>query len=178
MKVIIKNLPLSIQKQLPMSIRTYKTEYDLDELPPKEKELIRQYIESIKSIFYSSVYDISPNISKFADFETIPTIKELVLEYLKNYLYTLPGEYPFDPSFGCELKRHLQTKDTELRKTLVHNEIMNIVNILSADLGVAITVNGISISPTDNSSNVEYNCSISLTIESESAITIGVTGFQ
>ena len=169
----ISTLPKSVQQSLPMSIRTYKDEYYLDELPPQVQFLLRDYTINNQDIKYKIVYDIRPEISEYGDFDTLKTVKETTLEYLKNYFLTLPGDYPFDPLFGCNLKKNLQTRDSELRKTLISSEIDSIVNVLSADLGVKITINNVSINNLNKGDRVEYVVSIDLTINDEGA-TIGM----
>ncbi len=178
MDVVLSELPLEIQRLLPLSIRTLKTTYDLEELPPREREIIKNYIESVPSVEYKIVYDFKPTISKYADFTTVTDVSELILEYLKNYFYTLPGEYPFDPVFGCRLKLHLHKKDTELRKMLIHTEVNNIVDVLSADLGVSITVLSIDIVPIDMSTHSEYKIIISLMIDDKGPYSIGMQEFS
>jgi hypothetical protein len=172
--VIINQLPIAIQQSLPMTIRTLKPEYELSELPPREREIIRKYLDNIRTIKYGTVYDLTPNISEFADFQTISSTKQLIVEYLKNYFYTSPGEYPFDPSFGCELKKHLQTKDTELRKTLVHSDIHNVINVVSEDLGVPITVESISIENTGDHVSSAYTATVAIKINQTDNYSISV----
>jgi len=165
--VTISSLPLSIQNQLPMTIRTYKDEYVLSELPPQIQFLLIDYLKNTKNIKYKTVYDITPDISEYGDFDTLPTIKTTVLEYLKNYFLTLPNDYPFDPVFGSTLKLHLQTKDTQLRKTLVSAEVDSIINVLTADLGVNVKINSINIENLNKGDRVEYVISIDLSINEE-----------
>ena len=163
----ISTLPKSIQQSLPMSIRTYKEEYYLDELPPQVQFLLKDYTINNQEIKYKIVYDIRPEISEYGDFDTLKTVKETTLEYLKNYFLTLPGDYPFDPLFGCNLKKYLQTRDTQLRKTLLSAEIDSIVNVLAADLGVKIVINNVSINNLNKGDRVEYVVSIDLSINGE-----------
>ena len=166
--VVISSLPRDIQAKLPMSIRTYQDEYPINELPSQIQYLIKDYLEREDQIKYKKVFDIKPDISEYGDFDTIEEIYETVLEYLKNYFLTLPNDYPFDPIFGSRLKLHLQTKDTQLRKTLVSAEIDSIVNIITADLGVNITIDSVSIENLNKGDRVEYIVVISLTINNVS----------
>ena len=175
MKVKISELPLIVQQQLPFSIRSLRNEYELEELPPREREIIKNYIEKVVDVNYKTVYDLRPAISKFADFYILTSVKETVVEYLKNYFYTLPGDYPFDPTHGCRLKLHLQTKDTQLRKVLINEEIRNVIGNLSADLGLPITVKSVKMSPSVSSTMTEYTCAIEISIPGEDDLNISLT---
>ena len=178
MKVILSDLPLSVQRQIPYSIRSKQNEYELDDLPPKERELVSSYLTKTVDVEYRTVYDLKPKISKYADYYTCGSVKETVVEYFKNYFYTLPGDYPFDPAFGCKLKYHLQTRDTQLRNLLVSEEIRRIANILSNDIGINITVENISISTASQSTYSEYNCSLTIKIPGEESITLNIENFS
>lgn len=173
-KVNINNLPKKIQEKIPISIRSVSDIYYLEELPPKIQELIREYIRNEIPVTYKVAFDLIPNISKYSDLEVTQTTKKTIVEYLRNYFQTVPGSYPFDPSFGCKLKYHLQTRDTQLRRLLVADEINGVINALSSDLGVPITVNNISINPMSSSMNVSLMCVISISIPGESNINISV----
>ena len=107
--VQIDKLPRSVQMQLPMSIRSAKNIYVLEELPPKERNIIKEYIDSVIDVKYSKAFDVTPEISKFNDLSVLTTVKDLIGEYLTNYFYITPCSYPFDPTFGCALKQQLQT---------------------------------------------------------------------
>lgn len=178
MRVTLSSLPKQIQNSIPVSIRSASDSYNLNELPPKIQELIREYVSSSVEVTYPSAFDLKPRISKYSDLYVTPSVKETVVEYLKNYFYTLPGSYPFDPSFGCKLKYHLQTRDVQLRKLLISDEINNIVNILSSDLGLPITVEKISINPISTVLDSSYTCNIVMSIPGEESITFDLQSFS
>ena len=69
---------------------------------------------------------------------------------------------------------HLQTRDTQLRRLLVADEINGVVNALSSDLGVPIIVKNITINPMSSSMNVSLMCTISISIPGEDNIDISV----
>ena len=48
--------------------------------------------------------------------------------------------YPFDVTFGSRLKEYLQTKDTNLMNMLISNELNNIVNTLTNDYNLPISI--------------------------------------
>lgn len=172
--VQIDKLPRSVQMQLPMSIRSAKNIYVLEELPPKERNIIKEYIDSVVDVKYSKAFDVTPEISKFNDLSVLTTVKDLIGEYLTNYFYITPGSYPFDPTFGCALKQQLQTKDTQLRKVLIADQINTIVNVLTSDLGLSITVVSIKISMIPASLETQCECEIILSIPGEENIKLTV----
>lgn len=170
MKVTLTDLPLKIQQQLPMSIRSYKNIYDVDELPPRERDIIRDYLTKVVDVAYGRVFDVKPKISKYADLQTLETVKDTIGEYLRNYFFTAPTDYPFDPLFGCKLKYYIQTRDTALRKTLISEEVNKVVGVLATDLKIPIIVESVTISPQNNIVSTSYDISISLIVNGENHI--------
>lgn len=164
MKIKLSELPSDIIKEIPLSLRTYKDEYQLTELPSNVVFLIEEYLEREQSVTYARVYDCKPIASLYGDLETIQNVHDLVLEYLKNYLMISPADYPFDPIFGCRLKYHLQTKDTSIRQILVSNEVQNIVRVISEDLKVPITINELKILKTSLGMSVAYDIKLGILI--------------
>lgn len=175
--VKISQLPKEVQEQIPISIRSSGNRFYLEELPAKIQELIREYTKTVVPVKYKDVFDLKPEISKYSDFYATPSIKETVCEYLKNYFYTLPGSYPFDPLFGCKLKYHLQTKDTQLRRLLISDEVNSIVNVLSSDLGLPIIVKKITMSPISSALNTSISCTITISIPGEEEIDLTINSF-
>ena len=174
LKVVIPNLPKDIQEKIPISIRSVSDVFYLSELPPKIQELVREYVKNEVPVTYRTAYDLKPNISKYSDFEVLGSAKTTVVEYLKNYFQVLPGSYPFDPTFGCKLKSHLQTRDTHLRRLLIVDEINGVVNALSSDLGMPISVKNIEISPVASTLDTSLLCVITISIPGEDEIDITV----
>jgi len=138
--VVISDLPKSIQQQLPYSIRTKKKEYLLSTLPYPIQYLVKEYYKRKKDVEYDFVLDYKWIPSQYGDFEVIDNYYDLVLEYIKTYLLVQKGTYPFDPSFYSKLKEYIQVKDTVVQNTLINNEIHRIINIVSSDLNIPITV--------------------------------------
>jgi hypothetical protein len=164
MLIDISTLPKNIQDQLPLSIRTFKKEYEFEDLPVRIQYLIMNYKSSEPDVNYKISFDLIPTVSEYNDFKSIDNTVDLVVEYLKNYLVVLPGAYPFDPTFGCRLKYHIQTRDTTLRQTLISSEINNIIGVIEGLLNVAINIDSISIEPTSVGSHTEFNIFINLNI--------------
>jgi hypothetical protein len=167
MEVDFTKLPISIQRQIPISLRSYKNIHVFEELPIVVQYIIRNYFEKELSVSYNVSYDLKPEISKYSDFTSIDNLSDLVVEYLKNYLVILPESYPFDPEFGCRLKYQVQTKDLNLRKTLITSEINNIVNVVAAETGADVEVESAEVIPTSTGSNTEYNAVIMLKINND-----------
>jgi hypothetical protein len=154
--IVISELPKSIQLKIPYSIRTYKDSYELEELPVTVRAIIQKHFEHKKDVNYLTVFDCVPGVSEYGDFTTIGNIRELVLEYLKNYFLTFPEDYPFDPYFGSRLKNYLHMRDTSLQRTFIGNEVSNIVRVISADLGISIKIEDIEITPINRQSHTDY----------------------
>ena len=143
--VKISELPISVQQEIPLSVRSYKDKYDLTELPFDVRFLIEQYLKREENVEYDFILDAKPNSSPYGDFEIIDNAHDLVLEYLKNYFMIGPFDYPFDPTFGSRLKFQIQKLDTSIRQSIISNEITNIVDILTQDIGISITVTDLDI---------------------------------
>ena len=169
MEISISSLPVSVQKLLPLSIRTFKDTYEIEDLPPTIRNIIEDYLQNINNIVYSSVFDTTPQVSEYGDFSTIRNIRTLVLEYLKNYFMTYEEDYPFDPFFGSKLKKYLQVRDTSLQQTLIGSEVQSIINVISADLGVRIKIEDVKIYSVDQNINQEYRITIKVKINDELA---------
>jgi len=168
MEVTLSSLPLSIQTQIPYSIRTRKDIYKLVKLPINVQYLVKDYITSLKSVSYDVIFDTTPDIVPTGDFKVIDNYFDLVVEYLKNYLMLVKGQYPFDPLFYSKLKYYIQTTDTSTRYTLVNSEVNRIASVLSSDLNIPIQVVNISINQTSISGeSVTYHVSITLKVNNE-----------
>lgn len=176
--ITITDLPLTIQKKLPYSIRTRKNTYTFDELPYDIQDMIENYYVHKKDVSYNQLLDCTTTISQYGDLEVIGNVYDLVTTYLQNYLLVTPLQYPFDPTFGCRLKYYLQKLDTDLQYKLISTEIQNIANTLSNDLSINIELKDLSIDRlSPGGENVEYNCRIVLLINNQekSIITTVVT---
>lgn len=167
MDVDFTKLPKAIQRQIPLSLRSFKNVHVFEELPVTIQYIIRDYFEKSLEVKYNVSYDITPAISQYNDFTSIDNISDLVVEYLKNYLLVVPGAYPFDPRFGCKLKFQIQTRDTNLRQTLISTEINNLVNVVSIETGATVIVENIEIVPTSTGASTEYNARILLKINND-----------
>jgi hypothetical protein len=166
--VIISSLPNEIQKLIPLSIRSFKAVYQLNELPLDIQFLIKEYNTSSPAYTpYVNTYDILPVLNEYSDFTTVQNLKDLVKEYLKNYLLITPKSYPFDPLFGCKLKNYLQNKDTSLSEMLIGSEVNNVANVISADLQSSIQIMSITNSTNSIGVGIESNSVINLKIDGE-----------
>ena len=67
MEISISSLPVSVQKLLPLSIRTFKDTYEIEDLPPTIRNIIEDYLQNINNIVYSSVFDTTPQVSEYGD---------------------------------------------------------------------------------------------------------------
>jgi len=141
MFIKISELPKDIQDRIPPSIKLEKDEWQIDELPADIQYYVYRYLqEKPPEVEYQEdIYDTTPVLSTYNDITGL-TLRESVLEYLKNFLLVRVGSYPFDVTFGSRLKEYLQTKDTELKRTLIQHELINICKILTDDYKVPVKI--------------------------------------
>lgn len=167
MQIDISTLPPSVLKQIPLSIKSYKNIYILEDLPSPVRRVIEVYLKTDRSVYYNISFDIAPTISEYGDFKVFGDVETTVLNYLSNYFLTLPGEYPFDPYFGCKLKLYLQTKDTAFRQSLITTEAHSVANVISSDFGVKVSIVDIIIDSVDRNGGVDYNIIIDVKINNK-----------
>lgn len=166
--ISLSTLPPSILNQFPLSIRTLRDEYKLKDLPPNLQALVEEYIDNSQSVKYGTILGFKPEISEYGDLKVIKTNKDLFLEYLKNYLTCSPGDYPWDPSIGCKLKKYLMTLDTSLQGTLINNEVETIVRMISEELGISASVNFVNVNKSSTTGmEVIYNINLSVKINGQ-----------
>jgi len=140
-EINFSTLPKDVLSKIPLSLRTTKDVHNFDELPTEIQYLLKSYTDNASvELDYSNGYDFKPEISIYNDAEIISSSKETITEYLQNHLRIVIGSYPFDVNIGSKLKHHLQTKDTSLRETLLSNELYNIIQAMSNQYGVDISI--------------------------------------
>lgn len=165
MKINLLDLPKQVYDNLPLSIKILKDVYDYDELPYSIQYELKEILHD-NTVNYTKGFDVKAEISKYKDLEVIETISDLILERLKNYFLTAPNEYPFNCVIGCQLKYHLQSKDTQFRKLLIDTELSNIVDTIKSDLpNHNINVNDVKINKKELGGNVEYNLIVVIDID-------------
>ena len=168
--VKISELPLDVQRQIPLTIRTFKDEYQLEELPEDIQSLIiNTRIISEIAIDKSKTLDVLLDTDQYGDLKSVTNTKDLVLEYLRVF-FGLTDGYPFDPRFKSNLKRYLHRRRTPVVERLIQEEVDNIIRVIQADLGVLIRIDNIDIKYYDT--NVDIN--IDLSINSEK-VTVSVS---
>lgn len=164
MQVDFTKLPIEIQRKIPLSLRSRKSIYDLDELPGPIYNLVKSYTIKGFDVNYKVVFDIKSSLSIYGDFETITNMSDLVCGYLENYFKLTSESYPFDAVIECKMKQYVNTKDVAFRQTLISNELNNIISIISDELGVKISVNDIKLIPTSSDNQFGYNILINISI--------------
>lgn len=167
MDVDISKLPIDIRRQIPLSLRSYQDVHVFEELPVTIQYIIKDYFEKTLNINYKVSFDIKPTISKYSDFSSFDNLTDLIVEYLKNYLLIVPETYPFDPYFGSRLKYQIQTRDTNLRQTLISSEINNIVKVVASEINADIVVEGVELVPVSMGASTEYTARILLKINND-----------
>lgn len=173
--VDFNDFPNDLLKQIPLSLRTNKSEYLFKELPIEIQYLIEKYYEEkVPEISYNNLIDAEFSISPYSDFKIIDNKRVLIGNYLKNYLNIRIGSYPFDVDFGCALKDQLHTLDTSLRNTLVSNEIYTVASVISGDCNIGINVEKFEIIPYQDYDKVEYYAKIILNVDNDEEVEITV----
>lgn len=164
-KVKISKLPKEIKNKLPYSLRTYKDEYLVEELPFPIQNMLEYYFEREKVISLDTILDCYPDIADTGDFRPVDNAVELVIEYLKNYLQISPGAYPFDPVFSCNLKKYIQRLDTNVQSLFITNEVKNLVKAISDDLKLKVELLDFDLERASISGmSVEYNFMIKIKV--------------
>lgn len=164
-EIVLSELPARIQNTIPYSMRSKRNIYKFKNLPKNIQYSIEQYFETRTNVEYPVVFDAIPQQSKYEDFEILTDYYDLIVEYLKNYFMLSRHQYPFDPTFYSRLKYYIQTKDTSTQYTLINNELNRIVNIVSTDLNIPVTIQEVRIdksSPTGAS--VTYNLFVKIEV--------------
>jgi hypothetical protein len=172
MIVQLSRLPKSVYDQIPYTIRLHKDEYEISELPDEVQYLLYNYFKTAPpDLKYDNVVDIKSDISTYNDFKTLD-LKQAVINYFYNYILTSVGSYPFDATFGTNIKKYLQSKDTSITETLLSNEVNKIASVLSNDYNIPILINNIQVKKMNTSSaaysELSYILNIQLSINSES----------
>lgn len=161
----LTELPKELLDQIPFSIRTKQSVYKISELPTEIQYLLERYYEQkVPEIKYSNVYDAKFEMSKYSDLGVYTSLKDLVLDYFRNYLSIRLGAFPYDTQFGCALKDQVQTKDTSLRSELIANEIVLVTKALSNDFGLQVYVNKWTLEPYQSYDHTDYYVRLVVTI--------------
>lgn len=154
---------------IPQSLRVGKTELNLDDLPLRLQHELRDVlqVDSGQIFVPENVFDLTPKSSIYNDFEPLLTERTTLIEYIQNYLQTGIGSYPFDPLFGSSLKKHLQTKDTGLRSTLISAELDKIIKNINTSFNANVKVISSAVNSVETGGGSEYFLSITVDINDE-----------
>jgi hypothetical protein len=167
MTINLDSLPLDIYDKIPLNIKTYKKEYELSELPKDIQKLIKLFHNEEIINYKKPVYEFEPIISEFGDFNTINNLKELVLKYAMNYLYTLKGDYPFNCSIGSNVRKFIQKKDTTLQRLYLTEELSNMISSFGTSIDKSIKIQDFKVHRSTSTNTTEYNLVLSLIVDGE-----------
>jgi hypothetical protein len=160
-KINLDDFPLDIIDQIPLSIRTFKKEYKLKDLPVNIQELLLDYLNNNSNNISKNselVLDCIPSIGSDGDFNKIDNVLDLVIEYATNYLKTNKGDYPFDATWGTNLRKYIQVLETPTRSQLIQNELKMLVRSISSDLNLNVEVKKFSMNKVSTSGlDIGYN---------------------
>jgi hypothetical protein len=168
MLINIKDIPPDIIDKIPLSIiLNIKDDIiDTDKLPFKVAYESRNCIAddtNIPIVFGSSI-DITPEFSIYNDFKNIKSKALAVTEYVRSLFNINKGSYPFDPTFGTDIKKYINTKETTVRNMIIENELRNIADGLSYSFDIPIKLNRINISNVENNASITYNMEIEMNV--------------
>jgi hypothetical protein len=170
MLINIQELPNEIKSKLPITLQLYQKPIELTKLPIEVQYLLtKNKTKKVAESPYNpkNIYETDFVFSIYNDFKIFPTRKQSIIFYLQNYLLTSKGTYPFDPEFGNELKKQLQTKDTSLRNMYIQNELKNIVSVINESFGTNVTVTSYRCIPYEAGDHTEYYLEIICSIEND-----------
>ena len=164
MTINLDSLPLEIYKKIPLNIKTYKKEYEISELPYNIQKLIGEFNQENKIDYKDKIYDFTPVVSKYGDYNTLETLKEVMLSYIQNYLLTTKKQYPFNSVVGTNIKKFIQKRDTSLQSLHLSEELNNMVDSFSKSVDSSIRIDDFKIVKKINGTLYEYNLYVSLIV--------------
>lgn len=173
MKLDLSSLDINILKQLPLSLQLEKGIVELSDLPNNVQQLIiRNNIKESSADVYRpvTIIDMTFNRSKYNDVEILETKRKSIIEYIKNYLLTMRGSYPFDPEFGCEIKKYLQVKNSTLQQSLLDAELKKFVDVINDSFRENVRIISTSMIPVNMLDHIEYNLSIRFAINEDEMV--------
>ncbi len=91
---------------------------------------------------YNTLTDINFDLNKYS---MIVDIKEFFTKEFQWFLQTIPGDLPFGCDYGTHIKHAVQTKDTDVRRIEIQNEINFFIYNFNAIWGDLVQVNEINI---------------------------------
>jgi len=165
--VNLNTLPIEIYNKIPISLKTYKSEYEYSDLPFDIQNLIKKYI--VKDVDYNDkkIYDFQLYISEYGDLKTVENLIENLKSYIQNYFTVTKGNYPFNGLIGSNMKTYLQKKDTTLQNLYITEEIGNMIREFTNDnTDLDIRLVSFNINKSLKLNMVEYVVSIVLKINS------------
>lgn len=165
MIINLNSLPIEIYNKIPISLKTYKSEYEYSELPFDIQNLIKKYI--IKDVDYNDkkIYDFQLYISEYGDLKTVENLIDNIKIYIQNYFTVTKGNYPFNGLIGSNMKMYLQKKDTTLQNLYVNEEINNMIkNFTNDNTDFDISLVSFNINKSSKLNMIEYAASIVLKI--------------
>lgn len=170
MLIRLSELPTNKLQLIPLSIRlNSEDEIEFNDLPLSIQYKLKDIIEEISSDVYvaTDAYDMVPRLSIYNDLETFQTNKETIIDYLKTYFQVDRGTYPNNPMFGHDLKKHVQTRNTSLRQTLISNELNNIVRVIIDSFNTHIQILKAEMVPFSTGGGIEYILKVTVKVEEE-----------
>lgn len=163
MIIEFNRLPQSVLNQIPISLRINKTQINYLSLPTNLQIELSQYANTqyVKPNDLN-ILDFTATLGEYGDWFELTNLKDTILEYIRNWFKTPYGSYPFDPEFGSRIKTYLHTKDTALRKQLLHNEMGVIEDLVNNTYPSSFTITSSEITPREFPDRVEYQLNMDI----------------
>lgn len=164
----INTIDSNLLAKIPLSIRlNLKTNLiETDDLPLEVAYELRNIKTQTSNYTYIDIFsfDLKPSFSVYSDFTSINTKKEVVIEYIKNYLLVDKGSYPFDPTFGTKIKTYLQSLDSEPALISINQELQGLVSVLQHSFELPISISNATAERIDNDVSTFYKLSVAVQV--------------
>ena len=95
------------------------------------KQDVYFFNEDLKTLIDKKIYtdfDISFYRNPFTSTVSVKKGIESIKQSIRNILLTNQGERPFEPAFGCNIRRYLFENFTPITKDLIETEIRRAIN--------------------------------------------------
>ncbi len=147
----------------------------LEVIPPSD-------LYYISVVYFNSIYRTNPeSIQDFGHYDVLTDINFEVNKYslvvdiqkfftdeFQWFLKTIPGDIPFACDYGTHVKYAIQTKDTEIRRIKIQNEINFFIYNFNNIYNGMVVVQGIEISAHEsNTGGNAWLIEVSVTIQEE-----------
>lgn len=112
---------------------------------------------------YEITFDINKNTGSFNE---IKELKEYIKIQIRNFILCSPGQILGDPYFGLALKKILHTKNIELAKETIMDNIRNFLNQFNSEF-ITVQLNNVTFTTQENTQFIQTVVFFSFNINNE-----------